>query len=155
MKKYFLATITFLAAGQFGWGSILTFDDFNTSSGHFNENPTYSSTTANVATTSTTTWDTTVGDPFEGAGCDEITVNHVATASSSRVRLLSGLGTPAYNTSWTFNGSSDGYLDLYLKVNTTASGWTVCFNMDSSANTSATMASTAMQTINTDGQWHL
>lgn len=154
MKKILLGTFALLAASSFTWASII-FDDFNSGMGVFNQNPTYSSTTANVATTSTTTWDTTASDLFEGAGVDKVIVNHVATASSSRVRWLSGLGTPANNTVWTFTGANDGYIGLYVKTATTATGWTICLNMDSSANTGATMASTSMKTLTTDGQWHL
>ena len=56
-----------LAASSFTWASII-FDDFNSGMGVFNQNPNLLSTTANVATTSKTTWDTTASDLFEGAG---------------------------------------------------------------------------------------
>jgi hypothetical protein len=164
VKKALLGTITLLAAAQLTWGSVI-FDDFNLAlaSQHFNQpSLSYSGTTAGITTdgSSVSTWDTTTGDGIlEGTGMDFLHVIKSTSASTVRVRWLSGLGTPANNTSFTASGSAsgnDGRIGLYLKAPASdGSTWVVSLNLDAPANTSATMSWSGDQTIIADGAWHL
>lgn len=162
MKQILLGTCTLLTFSSLSWGSII-FDDFNADKGHFGFNPTFSSTTSHQLTTSTTSWDSTPGDAYEGTGALQIVANHDATASSSRIRFLSGGppydsahgGAPSANTAFTTTAGTDGYIGVYVKAVTTASGWTVSINLDGSGNTAAEMDGSSKLSLNTDGQWHL
>ncbi|HWX22227.1 MAG TPA: hypothetical protein VN578_20180 [Candidatus Binatia bacterium] len=161
--KRITALLTLLAASNVSWGSII-FDDFNTSAGHFGYTPTFSSTTSGLdAVNSSSLYDTTAGDPFEGAGAMKLTLTHSATAGTSRVRWLSGGppydsshgGVPSANVSFNVTGTGDGNIGLYVKTDSSGSGWNVSFNLDSGANTGATMSWSGEQSVIADGQWHL
>lgn len=164
MKRTLLGTIAFLAAAQLTWGSII-FDDFNVALGsqHFNQpNLTFSGTTAGLTTdgSSSSTWDTTAGDGIlEGTGMDFLHAIKSTSASTVRIRWLSGGGAPANNTSFTASGSAagnDGRIGLYLKAPATdGSTWVVSLNLDAPANTGPTMSWSGEQTITADGAWHL
>jgi len=159
MKKVLLGTITILAAAHVSWGSII-FDDFNTGLGVFNQaNLNFSSTSSGITTdgSSKSTWDTTAGDGiFEGAGMDLLHIIKNTSAGTLRVRWLAGIGTPGNNTSFAVTGANDGRIGLYIKApSTDGTGWTVSFNLDTPANTTASMAWSGDQTITADGTWHL
>ncbi len=145
----------FLAGYQLVQASII-FDDFNSSQGSFNSAPNSSGTTTGLDTSNSAfTWDTTPGDSFEGAGANKLHIVHTSTTSSSRIRWLTGGGTPANNISFTTTAGTDGDIGLYIKSDASAAGWNVMINLDSSANTSATMWGSSQITLQTDGQWHL
>ena len=162
MKKTLLGTITLLAAAQFTWGSII-FDDWNTGLGVFNQpNLNYSSTSSGITTdgTSKSTWDTTAADGiYEGAGMDLLQVVKNTSAGTLRVRWLSGIGTPANNTSFStsgLSGGNDGWIGLYIMSPVAnGTGWTVSFNLDGPANTTTQMSWSGDQSITSDGTWHL
>jgi hypothetical protein len=90
---------------------------------------------------------------------DYLHVIKSTSASTVRVRWLSGLGTPANNTSFTASGSgtgNDGWIGLYIKApSSDGSTWVVSLNLDASANTSATMSWSGDKTVTADGAWHL
>jgi hypothetical protein len=151
MKQKLLATLILLTAAQFTWASII-FDDFNVNEGHFNVHPTFSGSTSGIATTSTADR-TLTPSPLEGAAFERL-VMPVITTSTTRVRFLSGSGTPANNVSFTTSASTtDGWIGLYVRTST--SGWKVAINLDSTANTSGTMLGSTQATITGDGAWHL
>jgi hypothetical protein len=154
MKRLLIGTVTLLSFSSLSWASII-FDDFNTGTGHFASSPTASGTTSHLLATSTTTWDSTAGDALEGAGCNQIIANHDATASSSRVRFLSGGGAPASNLAFTTTAGTDGYIGFYVKAVTTASGWTVSINLDGGTGAAADMDGSSKVSVITDGSWHL
>ena len=162
MRKLIIGTTSLLAAVLCSQASII-FDDFNTSAGHFGFTPTFSSTTANMATTSTSVWDNTVGDPFEGAGALQLNLIKNTASGSARVRFVSGgppynsttSGNPAYNTAWNYTGANDGRIGLYLKADANASGWQISLNMDAPANSAGTMSWSGDKAIIADNQWHL
>jgi len=162
MKKLAVA-LSITISSHITWAATI-FDDFNTSAGHFGYAPTFSSTTTGLdAPTSSNTYDSTPGDPFEGAGTMRLVLTHNTTPGTSRVRYLSGgppytsanAGNPAANTTFSVNGTTDGFIGLYVKTDTSGSGWNVSFNLDSSANTGATMSWSGEKPLITDGQWHL
>lgn len=163
MKKLLLGAATLLAASSFTWASII-FDNFNISLGHFGYAPAFSSTTSQLnAGASTTTWDSTAPDPMEGAGAVKIIATHSATASSSRIRFLSGgppynsanAGIPAANTTFTTTSGTDGYIGFYYRAVTTATGWQVAINLDGGTGATADMDGSTKVNANTDGLWHL
>src|SRR4051812_44685251 len=104
----------------------IVFDDFNTNEGHFNQNPTFSSTT--TASTASTADRVTVG-PFEGAGNEEV-VAVMSTANPARVRFVSGNGTmsTANNIIFTTSAGTDGFIGFYYKTST--SGLKLQLNLD-------------------------
>jgi hypothetical protein len=161
MKKTFLGTFILLVAAQFTWGSII-FDDFNTALGsqHFNQlNLNFSSTSSGITTdnTSSSTWDTAAGDGIlEGTGMDLLHIIKNTSAGTLRVRWLSGVGTPANNTTFTTTGTGDGRIGLYVKAAAAVgTGWTVSFNLDAPANTTTSMSWSGDLNITADGTWHL
>src|SRR5688572_15617534 len=86
-----------LTAAQSTQAAII-FDDFEANEGHFNLAPTFSGSTTNMATTSTADRFTTGG--VEGIGFESLTLNATTAGTASRVRFLSGSGTPANNTNF-------------------------------------------------------
>src|SRR5436190_23002041 len=78
-----------------GWASVI-FDDFNVNEGHFNQAPTFSSS-SNVSSTSTA--DRITSDSLEGAGSEQI-VAVMNTTNPARIRFVSGNGTVANNVSF-------------------------------------------------------
>jgi hypothetical protein len=164
MKRTLLGTITFLAAAQLTWGSII-FDDFNVALGsqHFNQpNLTFSGTTSGFTTdgSSSSTWDTTAGDGIlEGTGMEFLHPIKSTSASTVRIRWLSGGGTPANNIAFTTSGSAsgnDGLIGLYLKAPATdGNTWVVSLNLDGSGGATAAMSWSGDETIIADGAWHL
>ncbi|HEY7120192.1 MAG TPA: PEP-CTERM sorting domain-containing protein [Tepidisphaeraceae bacterium] len=149
-KLSFLAAAVLTGFGGFAQASAI-FDDFNLTEGHFNLQPTFSSTT--TATLTTSTADRVTTDAVEGAGSEQLVFNHDATTNSQRVRFLSGSGTVANNTAFNVTSGTDGYIGLYLK--TTASGWKVSLALDGADGVAASMDGGVQQTVNNDGNWHL
>jgi len=135
----------------------IIFDDFNTNEGHFNQSPTFSSTT-NFTTASTADRITT--DSIEGAGSESLVLVH-STATTNRVRFVSGSGTVSNNVSFTVDstaGVNDGFIGYYYKVVGTlgnAVGTTMSLNLDGAGGTSAEMDGATPKPINADGNWHL
>jgi hypothetical protein len=146
------AVLAVVVAGS-AQGSII-FDDFNTNEGHFNQAPTYSST-SNVLTTSTADRTTTPSEILEGAGAEKLVLN-TGTANPSRCRFLSGGGTPANNVAFTpTTGGTDGYIGFWYKILAgTSTGLKLGINLDSAANTGATMVGSTLKDVVADGQWH-
>src|SRR5687768_17126394 len=86
----------------------IVFDDFNTTEGHFNVAPNFSSTSVGEDSTSTADRVTT-DSPLEGAGHQKLVLIHDTTTTPLRIRHLSGSGTPANNTSFTTSAGEDGF----------------------------------------------
>lgn len=147
MKKLLLAVAVVGIFGNPASAALVVFDDFNINEGHFNQNPTFSGSTTGIATTSTAVRITT--DSFEGAGNEQLVFNDDATAGgASRVRFLSGSGTPANNLSFTTSGLVDGWIGLALK--TTSPGWTAQMWIEGPENNGS-----IPKTIASDGEWHI
>src|SRR5690242_6357359 len=98
-----------LAILMLGIGSAkasIIFDDFNTNEGHFNQSPTFSSTT-NFTTASTADRITT--DAIEDGGSEKLVLVH-STATTNRARFVSGSGTPSNNVNFATDGTNtDGF----------------------------------------------
>src|SRR4051812_39683385 len=89
-----LATFTYAVNGR---AAVMVFDNFNVDEGHFTSAPNGSGSTNGINTT-TSTLDRTTTDAYEGAGSQQLVLNDDATAGgTSRLRHLSGGGTPANN----------------------------------------------------------
>ncbi len=127
----------------------ITFDDFNVGVGHFNQAPTFSGSTVGLQASSTATRITT-NSPIEGAGQMRLqfNTNSVGAPNAIRVRLLSGGGTPANNTSFTTSSAEDGWIGVYLK--TTNTGWNVQIWLEGASNNGG-----IPKNIVADGEWHL
>ena len=122
-------------------------DNFETSVGHFDKIPTYSGSTVGIATTSTSARAT---DAYqEGAASLKLVLkDNTSVTTDWKVRLLSGSGTPANNT--TFKGS-EGFFSFWLKTSTASTGATVTAWID---DTDGTEQLPRINVIN-DGAWHL
>jgi len=142
-----LAAVIFAAvfAGP-ATAATIYFDDFNVNEGHFASAPNASGSNSNIAATSTADRITTAS--FEGDGNEQLVVNTTATAATSRLRFLSGGGTPANNTSFTTSAAEDGWIGLALK--TEIPGWTVQLWIEGASNNGG-----IEKTITADGQWHI
>ena len=127
----------------------IVFDDFNTNEGHFNQNPTFSST-SNVASTSTADRITT--GTFEGLGSERV-VGVQSTVASARLRFVSGNGTPSNNISFTTSAGTDGFIGYYAKTSTTGISFAMYLD-DSTGATAGTVGALPKAAI-ADGQWHL
>jgi hypothetical protein len=142
----------FTGLGTHAQGAII-FDDFNTSLGHFNQPPNFSSTNtsldpANSSSTRITT------DSEEGTASDRLIFTHDTTTTTAlRVRFVSGSGTPANNTAFTLTTGTDGFIGFYAKNSTP--GWNATIALDGAGNTAAEMDGGVQRTLSTDGQWHL
>jgi PEP-CTERM motif-containing protein len=152
MKR--LGCIAVVAAGMLAvtsssWAASIIFDDFNTNEGHFNAVPTFSGSNANVAATSTA--DRTTSDTIEGAGAEVIVLDATTAGASTRLRFLSGTGTPANNVSFTTsNTTTDGFIGLAVK--TAISGWTVQLALDGPL---PDLQGGVPRTVVADGAWHV
>jgi len=128
----------------------IIFDDFNTNEGHFALAPSFSGSNLNINASSTADRDTTVGGSLEGAAFEHLVLNPTTVASASRVRFLSGSGTPANNVSFTTSAGTDGFIGFYLK--TTAAGWTAQLALDGPL---PDLQGGVPKTVIADGLWHL
>ena len=140
-----------LLVGTLKVQAAIIFDDFNLNEGHFNLQPTFAGQTAATLTTSTADRITT--DSLEGAGSEQLVLNHDATATAQRIRFLSGSGTVANNTPFNVTAGTDGFIGFYAKTSST--GWTVSLNLDGAGGTGAEMDGGVAKTLPADGQWHL
>jgi hypothetical protein len=123
------------------------FDDFNTNEGHFTSNVfNASGSDTNLANTSTLARITS--DQIEGAGSQQLVLNQTTPSTVTRLRHLSGGGTPANNTAFTTSAGDDGWIGFYAK--TTASGWTGQIYLEGASNNGS-----IERALIADGQWHL
>jgi hypothetical protein len=137
-----LATVGFAANAS----AAIIFDDFNVNEGHFAQAPNFSGSSANVAASSTA--DRVTTDSYEGAGNQKIVLNATTTGAATRVRFLSGGGTPANNTSFTTGAGVDGWIGLAIK--TTSPGWNVQLWLEGAENNGS-----AQKNLIADGAWHI
>jgi hypothetical protein len=152
MKRF--RYIVVIAAGVLTLTSIspaapIIFDDFNTNEGHFNAAPNFSGSNLNVAATSTA--DRITSDTIEGAGAEVIVLDATTAGSSTRLRFLSGTGTPASNVSFTTSSTTtDGFIGLAVK--TAVSGWTVQMALDGPL---PDLQGGVPRPVVADGAWHI
>jgi PEP-CTERM motif-containing protein len=132
----------------------ITFDDFNVNEGHFNLAPSFSGSNANVAGSSTADRNATAannpGGAKEGAGFERIVLNTTTAGSSTRLRFLSGGGTPANNVLFTTSGATDGFIGFYVR--TTSPGWTVQLALDGPL---PDLQGGVPKNVTADGNWNL
>lgn len=138
-----LATASTFAANA---SAAIIFDDFNVNEGHFAQAPNFSGSTSNTAASSTADRITT--DSFEGDGNQKIVLNATTAGAATRVRFLSGGGTPANNTSFTTSAGVDGWIGLAVK--TTSPGWNVQLWIEGPENNGA-----SQKNLIADGAWHI
>lgn len=145
---------TILTAAALGFGLTLSakasiiFEDFNLSEGHYNQAPTFSGSTVGYATGSTADLITT-GGALEGAGFERLNmIWNTTTTTTTRIRFLSGGGTPANNTAFATSAGVDGWIGFYVR--TTDPGWTVQPYLEGPESNGG-----IPKTLINDGQWHL
>ncbi len=124
----------------------IIFADFNVDEGTFYLAPNFSGSSSNVAATSTA--DRITSDSFEGAGSQQIVLNHTTPGSATRTRFLSGGGTPANNISFTTSAGEDGWIGMALK--TTTPGYTAQIWLEGASNNGS-----IEKAIIADGNWHI
>jgi hypothetical protein len=109
-----LACIVVSVAVLPSFGAVTPIDNFEIDEGHFAVQPTFSSTSASLATTSTS--DRVTDTFFQGIASQKLVIDDIAgtapDGSAWRVRHLSGGGTPANNVSI----SALGYVGYYIKA---------------------------------------
>ncbi len=131
--------------------AVVLFDDFNASEGHFNLAPSFSGSNLNLNASSTAVRDTTFAASREGAGFERINIVPTTVGSSSRLRFLSGGGTPSNNTAFTTTASgTDGFIGFWLK--TAVSGWTAQIALDGPL---PDFQGGVPKSVIADGLWHL
>lgn len=145
------AAIAALSFGALAQAAVI--DDFNTSLGHFTSNVyNASGADSNLASTSTSARVTT--DSVEGSGSDKITLDPTSSSASSRLRHLSGGGTPANNVNFATSAGTDGWIGFYLK--TDVSGWNVQLYIEPGSSSPATGSNGGIpKSVIGDNQWHL
>jgi hypothetical protein len=152
--SHLLAVTAVLLLSAAGAKASIIFDDFNVNEGHFNLAPNFSSTTN---FTSASTADRITSDSLEGAGSEQLLLVH-STATTNRVRFLSGGGAPTANVSFNTTAGTDGFIGYYYKVVgdlTKAVGTTLSLNLDGGTGTTAEADGATPKPINNDGAWHL
>ena len=141
-----IGTLVSLLMTSFAPGAAIIFDNFNVDEGHFTREPTFSGSTTNVLTTSTA--DRVTDEfPFE-PGQEKLVINQ-ANPGATRVRFLSGTGTPANNVAFTTTSGIDGWIGFYLRTDT--AGWTTQLVLETTAETNGGVP----KDVIADGQWHL
>lgn len=122
-------------------------DDFESGNGHFTTSPTYSGTTLGIATTSTSAQSNDMAN--NGWGSLQVVLkDNTSSTGDWYVRLLSGAGTPANNSSFGITG----YLGFWMKTTSSKSGLQTALSVDDGAG--GTLIS-SKQNITADGAWHL
>ncbi|QOJ27392.1 MAG: T9SS type A sorting domain-containing protein [Ignavibacteriales bacterium] len=121
--------------------------NFESSSGTFNNIPTFSGSTVGISTSSTSA--RSLGQAYNGwASLEVVLMDNASSSSNWTVRLLSGGGTPANNTTL----SSTGYIGFYLKTSSAPAGAQIAVTIDDGAG--GTELSSKKTVIN-NGQWNL
>jgi hypothetical protein len=152
----YILTFFFLCAIRFvtdtALGQAVTFDDFNSSNGHFNSNPaTGSGSSQNISNNSSAVQITTA-NPKEGAGHQRLMINPINAGGSLRLRHLSGAGVIGNNIAFTTGSGVDGWIGFYIRSDATnGSGWTVQIYMEDSV----TNYGGTPKAIISDGNWHV
>lgn len=141
-----VAVLATASLGATAPAATIIFADFNVNEGTFNQAPNFSGSTSNVAATSTA--DRITSDSFEGAGSQQIVLNHTTPASATRTRFLSGGGTPANNISFTTSAGVDGWIGMALKTSTP--GYTAQIWLEGASNNGS-----IEKAIIADGKWHV
>lgn len=149
MSKTLTTSVLAICLGGFALSASAQtiFDDFNTSEGHFNLQPSFSGSTAGILTSSTADRVET-DSPLEGIGHQKLVLGWNGTSSAIVVRHLSGGGTIANNTPFTTSSGTDGWIGFYVK--TLSVGWTAQPWIESASVNFGTA-----KPIISDGQWHL
>lgn len=133
-----------VASALLAYLTSMTLDNFENGLGHFNRNPTYSSTTVGVSTSSVVANAATCY-----SGNHSLIVKLYDNTSSSanwKVRLLSGSGEPANNRYF----AGVGTFSFYMRTNTANTGAKVRLWLDDN---DGTELSPQLTVIN-DGNWH-
>jgi hypothetical protein len=132
----------------------VVFDDFNVNEGHFALAPNFSGSTSNTAATSTAD---RIADAtaVEGDGFERIVYNASTAGAATRIRFLSGGGTPANNTTFSTGPGEDGWIGFYAR--TTSAGWNAQIWVEPSNVAPAAVGNNGSTQTNliADGDWHL
>lgn len=146
-----LGAATFVAAHA--PAAIIVFDDFNVDEGRFASAPSFSGSNANIAASSTA--DRITSDSLEGAGSQQLVINTTTPGNATRLRFLSGVGTPANNLTFATSAATDGWIGLALK--TDSPGWTVQLWVEPSTVAPAATGHNGgvPKDVVADGQWHI
>jgi spore germination protein YaaH len=122
-------------------------DDFENGTGHFLHQPTYSGTTTGISGSSTSARSNDIANNG-WASLQVVLKDDAAVAGDWTVRLVSGGGTPASNTTF----QTTGYLGFWLKTSSAPIGAEVSLSVDDAAG--GTLISSRLP-VNSDGDWHL
>jgi spore germination protein YaaH len=124
-----------------------SFDNFESTTGHFYTAPTFSGTTAGISKLSTAALTNDAAN--NGAQSLMVTIKDSTTiATSWTVRLLSGSGTVGNNTSF----GTTGYFGMWIKSTSSKSGLQVALSVDDGPG--GTLIS-SKKSITADGTWRL
>ncbi len=127
--------------------ALTSIDNFETGTGHFQHQPTYSGTTSGISAASTSARSN--DNAHNGwASLQLVLKDDPAGSVDWTVRHVSGGGTPANNTTF----QTTGYLGFWLKSSTTPVGAEVSISVDDGAG--GTLISSRLPMHN-DGDWHL
>ncbi|AEW02172.1 hypothetical protein A4D02_34405 [Niastella koreensis] len=124
--------------------SSITLDDFENGVGHFNHDPTYSSTTVGVSTTSVVTTALTCHSGYHAMIVK--LYDDAAVTTAWKARVLSGSGQIQNNRYF----ANTGTFSFYLKTSTAQTGAKVRLWLDDNDGTELS----PQLTINNDGNWH-
>jgi hypothetical protein len=154
MRRFILpaAALCIASLGLATANAAIIFDDFNAGEGHFNVAPNFSGTSVGEHATSTA--DHTLAEAYEGAGSQRLEFKHDGSATSMRIRHLSGVGTPANNIAFTTGPGVDGFIGFFLKVESLVGTMDVQIALDGAGGTAAEMDGGVPKSIIGDGQWH-
>ncbi|MBI2420172.1 MAG: hypothetical protein HYV28_20110, partial [Ignavibacteriales bacterium] len=137
LKKAFASTIA---------ASYSVFDDFESTTGHFTNTPTYSGSTIGISTSSSAA--RVVSTAKNGLGALKLNlIDNASSSSAWTVRFVSGGGSIGNNTAV----DPDGYLGFWMKTATAASGAQVAVTVDDQAG--GTELSPKL-TVNNNGEWN-
>lgn len=124
---------------------IVLIDDFETRTGHFDKQPTFSGSTKGVDNESSQSQTTSIAK--NGSGSLEVVLkDDVASTDNWFVRLLSGGGNPQNNTQI----DTENNIGFWLKTSTAPTDAKVCLWIDDSDG----LEQSAWQSIQNDGEWH-
>lgn len=143
MKQILQSLVVAFFLFTIGNAQIVALDDFETGTGHFNLQTTYSGSTVGIIGTQPTLDNTTAA--FGIQSLKIILVDDPAQTVDWAVRFLSGTGSPANNTEM----SPNGYTGYWLKTNRNWVKTSPCIDAPNTAEIGDTTA------VIGDNQWHL
>jgi flagellar hook assembly protein FlgD len=145
------APAKFLSNKEINVGTIGTkiFDNFNATTGRFNQHPTFSGSTVGIDAASTAAWTSKYSKTGFGGSVEIKLIDNAAVTTPWQCRFLSGTGSIGNNVAF----PPHGWIGYWMKTNNAPPGATVAIGVDDPSDP-ATKRSVQLPVIN-DGEWHL